>query len=434
MSNSMSASSGEITISAIRAREIIDSRGNPTVEVEVETSIGATGRAAVPSGASTGRYEAVELRDGDDRYRGKGVRKAVANVAEIIAPAVIGRDVLDQRGVDQVLIELDGSQNKSALGANAILGVSLACCHAAAASLGIPLFRYMGGVNAHLLPAPAMNVINGGRHARNELDLQEFMIVPVEAADFGDALRMGAEIYAALGELLDRRGMIGGLGDEGGFAPPLKTATEAATMLVGAIEAAGYTAGTDVVLAIDAAASEFYEDGLYNLAGEGARFDSAGMVEYLTGLVDRFPIVSIEDGLSEDDWEGWKLLTRSLGGRVQIVGDDIFVTDIDRLQTGISTGVANAVLVKMNQIGTVTETLDCIDLAVTNGYRAVISHRSGETEDSSIADLAVAVGAGQIKTGAPARSDRTAKYNQLLRIEEYLGSAARFAGRNAFAR
>lgn len=434
MSDFTSAYSSAITISGVRAREILDSRGNPTVEVEVETSVGAVGRAAVPSGASTGRYEAVELRDGDDRYGGKGVARAVANIRKVIAPEVVGRDVSDQRGLDETLIQLDGSQNKSALGANAILGVSLATCHAAAASLGIPLFRYLGGANAHLLPAPLMNVINGGRHAHNDLDFQEFMIVPVEAAAFGDALRMGAEIYAALGEVLDRRGMAGGLGDEGGFAPPMKTAPEAAATLVAAVETAGYTPGTDVALAIDAAASEFYRDGLYILAGESARFDSADMVGFLSGLVERFPIISIEDGLAEDDWEGWKLLTRSLGGRIQLVGDDLFVTDIDRVQTGISAGVANAVLVKMNQVGTVTETLDCIELAVTNRYKTVVSHRSGETEDSSIADLAVATGAGQIKTGAPARSDRTAKYNQLLRIEEYLGSAARFAGRNAFSR
>jgi enolase len=424
----------EITISAIRAREILDSRANPTVEVEVYTSVGAVGRAAVPSGASTGRFEAVELRDGDDRYRGKGVQKAVSNVTEVIAPAVVGRPVTDQRGLDQLLIELDGSQNKSALGANAILGVSLAACHAAAASLGLPLFRYLGGVNAHLLPVPMMNVINGGRHARNDLDLQEFMIVPLEAASFADALRMGAEIYIALGELLDRKGMASGLGDEGGFAPPLRSAAEAASMLVAAVEAAGYSPGTDVALAVDAAASEFYSDGVYSLAGESARFDSSEMVGFLAGLLERFPIVSIEDGLAEDDWQGWKLLTQSLGGRVQLVGDDIFVTDIDRLQTGISAGIANAILIKVNQIGTVTETLDCVESAVSNGYKAVISHRSGETEDSSIADLSVATGAGQIKTGAPARSDRTSKYNQLLRIEEYLGGAARFAGRSAFSR
>ncbi len=425
---------GDITITGVIAREILDSRGNPTVEVEIETSVGAFGRAAVPSGASTGKHEALELRDGGSRYRGKGVSRAVANVRDTIGPALVGRPVLDQRGIDQLLLELDGSQNKSNLGANAILGVSLAAAHAAAASVGIPLFRYLGGANAHLLPVPLMNVINGGRHAANDLDLQEFMVVPLEGAGFADALRMGTEVYHALGELLDARGMRGGLGDEGGYAPPLRTSAEALNLLVAAIEAAGYAPGTDVALALDAAASELYRDGLYVLAGESSRFDSAGMVEYLAGLVDRFPIVSIEDGLAEDDWEGWKMLTSSLGGRVQLVGDDLFVTDIDRVQTGIAAGVANAVLIKVNQVGTVTETLDCIDLAVSNGYKAVISHRSGETEDYSIADLAVATGAGQIKTGAPARSERTAKYNQLLRLEEYLGTAARFAGRTAFAR
>ena len=428
-----SVSLERVSIVAVRAREILDSRGNPTVEVEIETSTGAVGRAAVPSGASTGRFEAVELRDGDNRYRGKGVHRAVTNVMEVIAPRAIGREVFDQRGLDQLLIQLDGSQNKASLGANAILGVSLAACHAAAASLGIPLFRYLGGANAHLLPVPLMNVLNGGRHARNGLDFQEFMIVPVEAAGFADALRIGTEIYLSLGDLLERKGMSSGLGDEGGFAPPVRSASEAAALLVSAIETAGYTPGTDVCLAIDVAASEFYREGLYVLTGEGRRLDSADMVGFLAALVDRFPIVSIEDGLAQDDWEGWKMLTQSLGRRVQLVGDDLFVTDIDRVQTGISAGVANAVLVKMNQIGTVTETLDCVQLAVSKGYKAIVSHRSGETEDTSIADLVVATNAGQIKTGAPARSDRTGKYNQLLRIEEYLGDAARFPGRAALS-
>ncbi len=431
--NSTPAFSEGVTISGIRAREILDSRGNPTVEVEVETSIGAVGRAAVPSGASTGRYEAVELRDGTDRYRGKGVLKAVGNINELIAREVVGRDVFDQRGLDQLLIEMDGSQNKSALGANAILGVSLATCHAAAASLGIPLFRYLGGANAHLLPVPLMNVINGGRHAKNDLDFQEFMIAPLEAPSFREALRMGVEIYHALGDLLSKRGLSSGLGDEGGFAPPLKSTEDALRTLVAAVESAGYAPGTDVALALDVAASELYKDGVYELSGESLRFDSAELVGFLSDLADRFPIVSIEDGLAEDDWEGWKLLTQALGKRIQLVGDDLFVTDIERVQTGISAGIANAVLIKMNQIGTVTETLDCIQMTISHGYRAVISHRSGETEDSSIADLAVASAVGQIKTGAPARSDRTAKYNQLLRIEEHLGSAARYSGRSAFA-
>jgi len=431
--NSSSPSGATVDIVAVRAREIIDSRGNPTVEVEVETSIGAVGRAAVPSGASTGTHEALELRDGDQRYGGKGVRRAVANIAEVIAPAVVGLDVLDQRTLDQVLLQLDGSQNKSVLGANAILGVSLAAAHAAAASLGIPLFRYLGGVGAHKLPVPLMNVLNGGRHAPNDLDIQEFMIVPIEAPSFAEALRMGCEVYHALAELLERRGLLTSVGDEGGFAPQLGKAAEALDLLVSAIEEAGYVPGTDISLALDVAASEFYENGKYHLRGEGRVTDSVGMIEYVASLADRYPIVSIEDPLAEDDWQGWASITRALGNRTQLVGDDIFVTNVDRLQSGISAGIANAVLVKVNQVGTLSETIDCIEMALRHAYRCVISHRSGETEDTTIADLAVAFGVGQIKTGAPARGERTAKYNQLLRIEQILGDSARFAGREAIA-
>lgn len=421
----------DVEIVAVRARQIIDSRGNPTVEVEVETSAGAVGRAAVPSGASTGAHEAVELRDGGERFGGKGVSRAVANVAEVIAPAIVGMNVLDQRAVDHVLLQLDGSQNKSVLGANAVLGVSLAAARAGAATLGIPLFRYLGGADAHLLPVPLMNVLNGGRHAANPLDLQEFMIVPLEAPSFREALRIGCEVYHALAEVLERRGLGTGVGDEGGFAPNVSTGAEALTLLIEAVERAGYVPGTDVSLALDVAASELYRAGQYELRGEGRRLDAAGMIEYLSELAERFPIVSIEDPLAEDDWEGWASATTALGRRLQLVGDDLFVTNVDRLQTGIAAGVANAILIKVNQVGTLTETFECIELARSHAYRCVISHRSGETEDTTIADLAVACRTGQIKTGAPARGERTAKYNQLLRIEEALGSTARYAGRQA---
>jgi len=420
-------------IDQLVAREILDSRGNPTVEVEVLLESGATGRAAVPSGASTGTHEAVELRDGGERYLGKGVTRAVANVNGEICDAVTGLEALDQRGLDSALLDLDGTPNKGRLGANALLGVSLAVAHAAADEVGLPLYRYVGGAGAHLLPVPMMNVINGGAHADNNVDLQEFMIVPVGAASFSEALRWCAETYHRLKALLHERGLSTAIGDEGGFAPNLPSNEEAVRVLVEAIDKAGRAPGSDISIAVDAAASEFFRDGTYQLAGEGRSLNAAEFAAYLTDLADRYPIISIEDGMSEDDWEGWAALTEMLGERIQLVGDDLFVTNEQRLQRGIDAGVANAILVKVNQIGTLSETLDTMAVASRASYAAVMSHRSGETEDTSIADLAVATGCGQIKTGAPARSDRVAKYNQLLRIEGGLGDVARYPGRKAFA-
>ena len=422
------------TIEHVAAREVLDSRGNPTVEVEVELWDGAAGRSIVPSGASTGAHEAVELRDGDDRYGGKGVQRAVAAVSDEIAPAVTGLDATAQRLLDRTLLDLDGTPNKARLGANAVLGVSLAVARAAATSCELPLHCYLGGVNAHRLPVPMMNIVNGGVHAANNLDVQEFMIAPVGAPSFAEALRMGTEVYHALRGVLREGGHGTGVGDEGGFAPDLESNEAALAAVVQGIEKAGYRPGADVLVALDAAATEFYRDGAYNLAGEGRRLDAAAWVEYLAGLCDRYPICSIEDAMAEDDWDGWRLLSERLGDRVQLVGDDLFVTNVSRLLDGIAAGVANSILVKVNQIGTLTETLDCIDLAVRHGYTAVVSHRSGETEDTTIADLSVAVNAGQIKTGAPCRSDRVAKYNQLLRIEESLGADARYPGAAAFPR
>jgi enolase len=422
-------------IAAIRAREILDSRGNPTVEVEVELAGGAVGRAAVPSGASTGSREALERRDGDPaRYLGKGVRKAVEAVRGEITDVLLGRDATEQAAIDLALCRLDGTPDKSRLGANAILGASLAVAKAAAAQLGLPLWRYVGGAGARVLPVPLMNVINGGAHADNPIDIQEFMIAPVGAPTFAEALRMGAEIFHALKRALKEAGHDTNVGDEGGFAPKLGSAEEALSFLAKAVERAGYRPGEDVVFALDCAASEFFEDGRYRLEGEGKVFDAEGMVGYLEGLVERFPIVSIEDGMAEGDWAGWKLLTDRLGRKVQLVGDDLFVTNPAILAEGIEKGVANAILVKVNQIGTLSETLDAVDLATRNGYRAIVSHRSGETEDATIADLAVATNCGQIKTGSLSRSDRLAKYNQLMRIEEALGPAARYAGRAALVR
>ncbi|MGB9885833.1 MAG: phosphopyruvate hydratase [Moorellales bacterium] len=421
-------------IDEVRAREILDSRGNPTVEVDVILESGIVGRAAVPSGASTGTYEAVELRDADpQRYLGKGVQKAVENVNEVIAPEVVGLDALDQAQIDRLLISLDGQPNKGRLGANAILGVSLAVARAASQALGLPLYRYLGGTNARCLPVPMMNVINGGRHADNRLDIQEFMLVPAGAPNFREALRWGTEVFHQLKSLLRQRGLATSVGDEGGFAPSLAGTEEALNLLVEAIEKAGYKPGEQIFLALDPAASEFYRDGKYVFAGEGVERTSGEMVEYYASLVDKYPIISIEDGLAEDDWEGWRELTSRLGSRIQLVGDDIFVTNPEKLSRGIETGVANAILIKVNQIGTLTETLDTMDLAVRAGYARVISHRSGETEDTTIADLAVATNTGQIKTGAPSRSERVAKYNQLLRIEEELEEAAVFLGLRAFA-
>ncbi|MST31316.1 phosphopyruvate hydratase [Acidimicrobiaceae bacterium USS-CC1] len=420
-------------IDQLIARQILDSRGNPTVEVEAVLDSGARGRAAVPSGASTGSFEAVELRDGGEAYGGKGVRTAVEHVEGPIAEAVEGLEAVDQRGVDLALIDLDGTADKGRLGANAILGVSLAVARAAAEECGLPLFRYVGGSGAHLLPVPMMNVLNGGAHADNNVDFQEFMIVPVGAASFGEALRWGAETYHALKAELRERGLSTAIGDEGGFAPDLPSNEEAVATLVRAIERAGRTPGDDIAIALDVAASELYRDGRYELAGEGRSLPAGELAALLAGLVERYPIVSVEDGMAEEDWDGWGLQQEALGERVQLVGDDVFVTNPARLQRGIDAGVANAVLVKVNQIGTLTETLETVGLATRNRYAAVMSHRSGETEDTTIADLAVATGCGQIKTGAPARSDRVAKYNQLLRIEELLGDTARYAGRGAFA-
>jgi len=418
----------------VHAREILDSRGNPTIEVEVELESGAFGRAAVPSGASTGAFEAVELRDGDkSRYLGKGVLKAVENVNEIIAPEIIGMEAINQVEIDELLIELDGTPNKSKLGANAMLGVSLAVAYAAAEEAQLPLYQYLGGVNAKTLPVPMMNILNGGKHADNNVDIQEFMVMPVGANSFKEALRMCAEVFHNLKSVLKERGYNTAVGHEGGFAPNLTSNEEALQVIVEAINKAGYKPGDDIYIAIDAAATEMYkEDGLYHLEGEGVVKNSEEMVAYYEDLVNRYPIISIEDGLAEEDWDGWKLMTEKLGSRIQIVGDDLFVTNTHRLSKGIERGVANSILIKLNQIGTLTETLDAIQMANRAGYTAVVSHRSGETEDVTIADLVVAVNAGQIKTGAPSRTDRVAKYNQLLRIEEGLGTMAKFAGKNAF--
>jgi enolase len=421
----------------ITAREILDSRGNPTVEVEVRLEGGEVGRAAVPSGASTGAHEALELRDGDPaRYGGKGVRKAVAHVQDAIAPAVLGMDALDQAAVDGRMRELDGTANKGKLGANAILGVSLATAHAAAAATGLPLWRYLGGARARTLPIPLMNILNGGAHADTRVDLQEFMVVPVGASSFAEGLRWGAEVFHTLKKGLKSRKLATGVGDEGGYAPDLATNEEALTLVVEAIGAAGYTPGTQVAVALDAAASEFFDgkSRTYRLKGEGKSYDASGLVGMYEQLCRRYPIVSIEDGMAEDDWEGWAALTRALGSTVQLIGDDLFVTNVERLERGITTGVANSILIKVNQIGTLTETVEAVRTAHQAGYTAVMSHRSGETEDVTIADLAVALECGQIKTGSASRTDRVAKYNQLLRIEESLGAAARYPGRSAFRR
>ncbi len=421
-------------IEGVIGREILDSRGNPTVEVEVELDSGAVGRAAVPSGASTGAFEAVELRDDDEtRYLGKGVTDAVGHVNGEIADAIVGLDAVDQRDLDRILADIDGTDNKARLGANAILGVSLAAAAGVADELDLPLFRYVGGSNACVLPVPMMNVINGGEHADNNVDVQEFMFMPVGAASFSEALRWGVECYHTLKKVLHERGLSTAIGDEGGFAPNLGSNEEAVSLLVEAIERAGRTPGDEIALALDAAASEFFSDGTYTLAGEGRSLSSSEMVDYLVDLCDRYPIVSVEDGMDEDDWDGWAELTAKLGGRVQLVGDDLFVTNSERLARGITDGVGNSILIKVNQIGSLTETLDAVELATRNGYTSVMSHRSGETEDVTIADLAVATNCGQIKTGAPARSDRVAKYNQLLRIEDQLGEAAVFRGAAALA-
>jgi enolase len=419
-------------IETVHARQILDSRGNPTVEVELALRSGARGRAAVPSGASTGEFEATELRDGGDAWLGKGVTQAVANVNTEIAGAVGGFDVLDQRGLDQALIDLDGTPNKSRLGANAILGVSLAAARAAAAEEHQPLWRYLGGEAARVLPVPMMNVVNGGAHADNSVDFQEFMVVPAGASTFADALRMGTETFHHLKKGIAARGMSTAVGDEGGFAPDLESNEAALGLLVDGIEAAGYRPGEDVFIALDPATSEIHSDGLYDLASEGRRLSSEEMASYWADLASRYPIVSIEDGMDEEDWDGWKSLTSLIGERTQLVGDDLFVTNTERLARGIETGVGNSILVKVNQIGTLTETLAAIAMARDAGYTAVMSHRSGETEDTTIADLAVATGCGQIKTGAPSRSDRVAKYNQLLRIEEALGADAEYPGRSVF--
>lgn len=416
-------------ISDLYAREVLDSRGNPTVEVEVVLESGVVGRAIVPSGASTGAHEAVELRDGDEsRYLGKGVLQAVTNVNEIIASELIDFDALDQLGIDQFLLELDGTPNKERLGANAILAVSMAVARASAEALGLPLYVYIGGVNAKTLPIPMMNILNGGEHADNNVDIQEFMIMPVGAENFAEALRMGAEIFHNLKAVLQAKGLNTSVGDEGGFAPNLASNEEAIITILEAIEQAGYKAGEEVYLALDVAATEFYRDDKYVLAGEGVEKTTEQLIDYYEKLISKYPIISIEDGLAEDDWEGWKLMTERLGDRVQLVGDDLFVTNTERLAKGIATGTANSILIKVNQIGTLTETLDAIEMAKRAGYTIVISHRSGETEDTFIADLAVAVNAGQIKTGAPSRTDRVAKYNQLLRIEDELALVAEYGG------
>ena len=420
-------------ITQVYAREILDSRGNPTVEVEVILEDGTMGRAAVPSGASTGVHEAVELRDGDKkRYVGKGVMKAVENVNDIIAEALIGLDATRQIEIDELLIRLDETPNKAKLGANAILGVSMAVAKAAANYVGLPLYQYLGGTNAHELPVPMMNILNGGSHADNNVDIQEFMIMPVGAKNFSECLRMNVEIYHALKGILKGKGLSTGLGDEGGFAPNLESNAEALDVIMEAIAKAGYKAGKDIMLAMDVAASEFYKDGKYHMLAEGAPKTSTQMVNYLADLVAKYPIISIEDGLAEDDWKGWAALTKKLGDKVQLVGDDLFVTNAARLQMGIDKGVANAILIKVNQIGTLTETFRAVELAKRHGYTAIVSHRSGETEDVTMSDIAVALNAGQIKSGAPARTDRVAKYNQLLRIEEDLGPAATYGGMEVF--
>ena len=424
-------------IEAVGAREILDSRGNPTVEVEVLLEDGTFARAAVPSGASTGAFEAVELRDGGDRYLGKGVQKAVINVIETLAEAIVGLDASDQRAIDQAMLAADGTPNKANLGANAILGVSLAVAKAAADSAGLPLFKYVGGNNAHVLPVPMMNILNGGAHADSNVDVQEFMIAPIGAPTFKEALRSGAEVYHALKSVLKKKGLSTGIGDEGGFAPNLDSNRAALDLIAEAVEASGQKLGTDIALAMDVAASEFHtasDSGQGSYVFEGAPKTSDEMIAYYTELASAYPIVSIEDPLNEEDWDGWKAMTSALGDKLQLVGDDLFVTNVERLGRGIAEGSANALLVKVNQIGSLTETLDSVDLAHRNGFRCMMSHRSGETEDTTIADLAVATNCGQIKTGAPARSDRVAKYNQLLRIEDELGDAARYSGASAFPR
>lgn len=420
-------------IDGILAREVLDSRGNPTVEVEVFLVDGTTGRSIVPSGASTGAFEAVELRDGDKgRYLGKGVQKAVENVEELIAPELVGLNVLDQVVIDQIMIELDGTPNKGKLGANAILGVSLACAHAAANYLGMPLYRYIGGVAATNLPVPMMNILNGGAHADNNVDIQEFMVMPVGAENFKEALRMGAEVFHSLRAVLKGKGLNTAVGDEGGFAPNLGSNEEAIQAIIEAIEKAGYKPGQDAFIALDVAATELFKDGKYHLEGEGKVLDTDEMVAYYKDLVDKYPIISIEDALSEDEWDGWKKLTGAIGDKVQLVGDDLFVTNTERLKKGIERNIANSILIKVNQIGTLTETLNAIEMAKRAGYTAVVSHRSGESEDTTIADLVVATNAGQIKTGAPSRTDRVAKYNQLLRIEEELDFTALYPSLSAF--
>jgi enolase len=421
------------TIVDVYAREILDSRGNPTVEVDVTLEDGSFGRAAVPSGASTGAYEAVELRDGEaDRYLGKGVMKAVTNVNTIIAPALLDSDALDQVAIDELMLELDGTPNKGKLGANAILGVSLAVAKAAANYVGLPLYRYIGGVNAKELPVPMMNILNGGKHADNNVDIQEFMILPAGASSFAEAFRMGAEVFHNLKGVLKKKGYNTAVGDEGGFAPNLRSNEEALEVIVEAIHKAGYKPGEDVFLGLDVAATELFKDGTYFLAGEGLTMSSDQMIDYYDKLISRYPVISIEDGLAEDDWEGWQKMTKALGKKIQIVGDDLFVTNTERVSKGIEMGVANSVLIKVNQIGTLTETLNTIEMAKRAGYTAVVSHRSGETEDATIADIVVGVNAGQIKTGAPSRTDRVAKYNQLLRIEEELEDVAIYRGRDTF--
>ncbi|MDI3257840.1 MAG: phosphopyruvate hydratase [Kyrpidia sp.] len=420
------------TIYEITAREVLDSRGNPTVEVEVELEGGASGRAIVPSGASTGAHEAVELRDGGERYGGKGVQKAVDHVNETIGPELVGQDALDQVGIDRLMVDLDGTPNKGRLGANAILGVSLAVAHAAAQAAGLPLYVYLGGFAARTLPVPMMNILNGGKHADNNVDIQEFMIMPLGAPTFREGLRMGAEVFHALKKVLAEKGLATSVGDEGGFAPNLGSNEEALQVIVRAVERAGYKPGDEVALALDVASTELYQDGRYVFSGEGVTRTAEEMIEFYEHLTARYPIVSIEDGLAEDDWDGWAALTARLGKKIQLVGDDLFVTNTRRLQRGIQSGVANSILVKVNQIGTLTETFEAIEMAKRAGYTAVISHRSGETEDVTIADIAVAAQTGQIKTGAPSRTDRVAKYNQLLRIEDALTYTGRYAGRGAF--
>ena len=422
------------SIIEVYGREVLDSRGNPTVEVEVYTAAGGFGRAIVPSGASTGAYEAIELRDGGDRYMGKGVENAVAHVNEVIAHEILDYDVLDQLGIDEALLDLDGTENKAKLGANAILGVSLAVAKAAADELGLPLYQYIGGVGARTLPVPMMNILNGGEHADNNVDIQEFMIMPVGAENFKEGLRMGAEVYHHLKKVIKSKGLSTGVGDEGGFAPDLKSNVEALELIVEAVKEAGLVPGEDIVFALDVAASEMYDKdkNVYVLKGEGKELTAEEMVAWYEDITSRFPVKSIEDGLDEDDWEGWKMLTERLGEKIQLVGDDLFVTNVKRLARGIEEGVGNSILIKLNQIGSLTETIDAVNMAHRASMTAIISHRSGETEDATIADLAVALNTGQIKTGAPARTDRVAKYNQLLRIEDELGELARYEGKNLF--